>query len=466
MTISFVVVYLLTRSLSFATYQHSTINQLIASFLLGAYAYTCVRNPKLGWFILVGELILGGAGHFFELNGLLLRTWLLFIFVTTWLWTSFKSRNFTLPNRSIWLTLLSLACVTLFAGLNGFYHNHNLTVIVQDAITFGFLGLLLPTVGTWRDYVPQTLALGKAWLIGSSIFSALTLFIYSSGLGHLPDTYYHWFRNIASGKITDLGNHFFRIVLPEHIIIVPLILLITAWLIRSPLDKKLWFWQMCALFILTLNFSRIYFIGLVVGMLVLAYKQNFRVYWRVTTLSLLTLCALFFTTHLISSRGHDTGLALFGVRLGGSVAPAADVSGAIRLAILPDALQQIKHNPLLGSGLGATVTYLDPATQKSVTRTQFDWGYLELLAEFGVLGVCLFIFFGFKLITQIVSFLKIHNKKSPIAIGLLAGTISLVLINTTTPALFHGFGILYFVFILSVTNHASAELPAELVHSA
>lgn len=447
-----VATYSLIRFLSFLTYHNLVANEILAGILIFGFTYFSLKNIKWGWLLLVAELLIDGAGHFFELQGLLLRTWFLGIFVVAWIIHFVKIKKIFLPTRSLLYGGIGLGIFVLYAVINGFFHGHITTYILQDAIVYAFLGLLFPAFEWKKELEKPFVYLIKTWIIGSALFSAVTLCIYSSGIGYLPDNYYHWFRNIASGKITDLGNHFFRIVLPEHIIIVPIILVLAAFLIQDPKNKMLWILQFCSAFVLALNFSRIYFLALAVGLLVLAIKQNRKHWFIVSAISGISVLILFSSTHLIASRGHSSGLELLGLRLGGTVAPTADVSGAIRLAILPDAIRQIKTRPLFGSGFGTMVSYIDPATKENVSRTQFDWGYLEMLAELGILGTAAFLLFFIIILKSTVKAAYISSEPNALAHGLVAGACSLVIINITTPALFHGFGILYFVLMITVTD--------------
>lgn len=454
-----VVVYALIRLLSFGTYQYPFGNEIFAALGILSFSYLCFKNTKLGWLLLVAELILDGAGHFFELQSLLLRTWFLGIFGLVWVVKKIRTKDVRLPSKSVFYSLLGLGAMVIFSVINGFIHGHAPMNIVQDMILFFFLILLFPAADWKIDTEKIVNPLIKAWIWGTSLFSLLTLGIYSSGLGHLPDTYYHWFRNIAAGKITDLGNHFFRIVLPEQVFIVPIILVLAALLLTDLKNKKLWLYLSSSLFILALNFSRIYFLALAIGFLVLIYQHAWKKWLVVSTASACLLILIFTGTHLLASRGVSSGLELLGVRVSGTTAPTSDVSGAIRLAILPDALRQIKERPWFGSGLGATIRYTDPATKELVTRTQFDWGYLELLAELGIVGTLVyFIFFG-TVIKQTVLAGYGNNLPNPVVRGLLAGASALAVITITTPALLHGFGMLYLVMLLTITSHTIKNTP-------
>jgi O-antigen ligase len=264
-------------------------------------------------------------------------------------------------------------------------------------------------------------------------------------LAHLTDSYYHWFRNDAAGKITDLGNHFFRIVLPDHLLLVPIILMLTSRSIAGEATNKNKVLLLLLLGVLVLNFSRIYFLALPIGLILLYRREKMRQWLLTVTLLFFSLTAIFISTHFLASRGTSFGLELVGLRASGVKNLTSDPSGEIRLAILPDALRQIKERPLFGSGLGASITYVDPGTRLTVTRTQFDWGYLEMIAEFGIIGTLFFVLFYAKLFFAAYAQSK---KYADTAHGFAAGIASLCCINITTPALFHGFGILYTLAIL------------------
>ncbi|HBV58325.1 MAG TPA: hypothetical protein DEB73_03655, partial [Candidatus Magasanikbacteria bacterium] len=169
----------------------------------------------------------------------------------------------------------------------------------------------------------------------------------------------------------------------------------------------------------------------------------------------------FISTHFIASRGQSTGLELLGVRMVGVTAPVDELSGAIRMALLPDIWRTIKLHPWMGSGLGTTVSFVHPVTKILETRTQFDWGYLEMLAELGILGTLAYLIFLLIILCSLAhlaySATGQFNAPGPLLRGLLAGGAALFVINITTPALFQGFGVLYFAFVLCLVIQLSYD---------
>ncbi|MBP9761093.1 MAG: O-antigen ligase family protein [Candidatus Magasanikbacteria bacterium] len=448
------IVFFIVRIASLATYQHSIWNQSIGAVLVIGFACIAYRSYKLAWIMLLGELLLGGSGKLFELFSFGIRTWYLGILAIAWI--RFHITQKTLPWKSLSRNQLIgiglFAFVIAWSMFTGLRQSHEPILILQDAILYGFFFLLFPALD-WKQEIQKTiLPFFQAHIAGSAVFSLVTLCIYSSGIGSLPDTYYHWFRNVVGGKITDLGSHFFRIVISEHILIVPIILILLALLLFTPKKKLLWGYLLLASTVLVLNFSRIYFLALACGVLVLMVKHMWTRWVVISSALAVSIVVLFCSLFFLASRGTSIGLELVGIKLGGATIPASETSGAIRLAILPDAFRQIQAHPIAGSGLGATVTYSDLTSKETVTRTQFDWGYLEMMVELGGIGlfVVLLLLAILLLRTIQLAYTKqyAHTGEQPMVRGFLAGAVALGVMNLTTPALFHGFGVLFFVSLI------------------
>jgi O-antigen ligase len=200
--------------------------------------------------------------------------------------------------------------------------------------------------------------------------------------------------------------------------------------------------------VVILNFTRIYFLALAVGGMFLLWRTPWKPWLRVMSLTIVLSSLIFFSTHFIASRGKSFGSELLGVRVTG-IRPQTDVSAAIRVALLPDIFHHIKTRPFFGYGLGTEITYLDPLTHETKKRTQFDWGYFEMITELGIIGTIAYLIL---LITIVRNFAQ-KNLNSAIAHGFIAGALALAIVNITTPALFQGFGVLYFVFLTTISNH-------------
>lgn len=442
--------FVLLRGISVLTYHHPVINQSIAAFLVVSFFSVCKKNISLGWTILISELLLGSGGHFFEFNGLLLRTWLLGIFGLSWVIQKIQTKKFDfelqpLLKKYVFATL----CVVGFAALQGWRLGHETTAIVQDALMYAFLFVVFPALEFFPRLHKNFALLVQTFVISSTLFSLFSFFLYSTHSGVLQNTYYHWFRNSAGGKITDLGDNFFRIVLPEHIFVVPILLIGASLLMRDTKNKKWWIGVLCCCLILALNFSRVYFLAVGVGLLVLVHKNNFKNWLTISTGVLVSFFVCFCSLYFLASRGNSFGLGLLQNRVQSATTPISEISGNTRIRILNNAMGTIQQHPWIGSGLATTVSYTDPVTHLPVTRTQFDWGYLELIAELGIVGTSIFLFFLIKILFSLQKkFTHESTVEQSLLRGLTAGGVSLFVMNLTTPALFQGFGILYFVFLM------------------
>jgi O-antigen ligase len=85
-----------------------------------------------------------------------------------------------------------------------------------------------------------------------------------------------------------------------------------------------------------------------------------------------------------------------------------------------------------------------------------------MITELGILGTIAYLAF---LGTILYNFAHTTRLGDPLSRGLFAGAIALFIINITTPALFQGFGVLYFIYlrqsnhkiILPLSNHLSSK---------
>jgi O-antigen ligase len=276
----------------------------------------------------------------------------------------------------------------------------------------------------------------------------LTFIAYSSGFLALQDSYYHWFRDIAGGKITDLNNNFYRIVVNEHLLLVPILLYFVNKVIKNK-NKFYHFIILSLLFIFSLNLTRIYILAHIVGLIFLFSRQYWKRWLFYSFGSILIFVLLFSAIHLVASRGQSFGWELLGLRIGSIASPSIEESSLSRMMLLPKILDKIKQKPFWGNGMGDTVTVYSPVIKKEITTTQFDWGYLEIIDEMGIMGMLIWL----SLITYILyQILKIKDKKY-----LLAILSSILIINLTSPALFHVLGIILLIILIIQINHYKYE---------
>lgn len=463
-------VYFLIRLISFSTAHYPQIESAIAATFVIFFAVITVRKPFLGLTVLIAEFLLDGNGHFFELFGVALRTWFVYTFLLIWTVGIIRKQKtdiffqFTRPLLVIFAALDIAFCIGI---INGIVQGHSIKTVIQDFIPYTFLLLIFPAkeylaqLKSESQYYSQLKYLVTAYLAGSVLFSLLTLFLFSTGLSVIQDPYYKWFRDVAGGKITDVGNDFFRIVLPDHLLLVPILLIVLYSIVSDRIQWRTWVLVLFGLIPLTLSVSRTYTIAFVIGMLFLYTRSHWKRWLTTSSIAIVAFIAIFTSIHFIASRGASLGWELYSARFAGVVQPSSEVSSASRKALLTPIFEKIKANPILGSGLGETLTFTDPQTGQLITTSQFDWGYLEVWAELGLLGlIATLSLIAYLVYKSITTYLTVQFTGR----YLLLAIIAFAFMQITTQAMFHVFGALFLVATITLLTDAYRKLPVLPLH--
>lgn len=471
----FLSAYLTLRFFSFffspATplYAANPINSIATLlYLLFTIYYLLIRSPW-GWYLIALEIILGGSGGYLAIQGISLRTLLLLgsIFIyKVHLLKDKKVKTFINENRYPLIIITLLVIYAVFSALYGYSHGHTRSLIIADFIPYLFLFYYFPLKDllaskSFKPTVFQTAIV--AAIVGNFILIAVTFIGFSSGVFVLQDAYYHWYRDIALGKIAELPFHFYRLVINEHLLLIPLIIYIFY---KSIIAKKnLTYYSILLLpllAVLAVNLTRIYLVALAIGIVAL-FRINYWKRWLVYgAVSAGAFVLIFTSIHLVASRGQSLGLELFGLRLQSIASPSIEDSSLSRMLLLPKIMEKINAAPLLGTGLGDQITVYSPVFKKDITTPHFDWGYLEIIAEMGLVGLLLWlgllgsIFKSWRqkplqttLITETNQNFSTNTHKPWIAATLAA----LLVINLTSPAIFHVLGILWLTILIARTNN-------------
>lgn len=425
------------------------INTLVSFFILALSAYWIYKNDERGWYIVAGEIILGGAGGYLSVGGTSLRTCLLIsslaIYFTQKL---YRERKIFFTQLRTWHYLIFLVLgAAILSALIGLYHGHTSGSVIADLIPYFFFLYIFPLSDLYLS--DKFRELGKQAIL-ASIFGNVILILFtqaglSAGIFALQDHYYHWYRDVALGKITDLNFHFYRLVLNEHLLLIPLTLYFIGDTIRNKATKINILAISSLLFILANNLTRIYMVALAVGTLILFSIKNWKRWLAISASATVGFMIIFVITHTIASRGQSFGLEIFGLRLQSIASPQMEDSSLSRLLLLPKIFEKIKSAPVFGQGLGDTVRVYSPVFDTNIITPHFDWGYLEIWAEMGLVGLLSWVVFVGYLLYYIIKNKYQYNKNILAAI-----VISFLVINITSPALFHVFGIILFIILWSI----------------
>lgn len=473
----FLAIYAASRIFSFyfpprtPLHPEHLLNTIASALILLSACYLLAKRDERGWYIVMLELVLGGAGGLFSLLDFSLRTWLLLFSLGIFAIRKFQDGQLSslVPeNRPYSYVLALLYTIVIIAALRGYFFNHDPHLIASEIIPYLFFLYYYPLkelLGSEKFRAFATVAVVAA-IAGNVLFMLLTFFGLSFNSIVIPGVlagiglYYHWFRDAALGKITALPFNFYRIVLNEHLLLVPVLL----WMISPIIINRnkqsnggqrdinmrtgvIWLSASALLIVLTLNLSRIYLIALATGFLLYFSRTYWRRWLAGGLIGIVIFIFSFTFLHLIASRGQSLGWEVFGIRLQSIVSPELEDSSLSRLLLLPKILAHIERQPLIGNGLGDTVTVYSPVEHVTITTAQFDWGYLQIADELGAAGLLIWLLFIYLIVTLIRKVDATHRQ------AYYSSLTSLLVINLTFPALFHVLGAIFLAFLaISATN--------------
>jgi len=447
--------------LSVLGYAWPTVSNLIFCLIIGAAIYFSLIKIEYGFLFLIFEFLIGHEGHLFELAGLSLRLALFLVVMLIWFIQKIidkKQRRFFAqfvksPDLVMFLIFFFVIILGLLQGMIA----HDPILAIKDFINYSYLFLIFPLIDIFKkqDFVKNIFKMSQASVIGLSILTIIVFILFVTNLTQVHDQFYWWWRSIVVGKATDTGTGFFRIVSSAHLLILPLFLIFLSFLIENrkrfkhKYKKYLIYLSIGASLMLLINFSRAYFLGILIGLIFLLKGIDWRRWLIFSCLIIFILIAEFgLLFGMVSGGAALQGLGFFKDRINTILSPDQEISSLTRMTILPVLINMIKESPIFGQGLGATVEYTDLSTGQDKTTFHLDWGYLEIWVELGLFGliayalVLLSIFYqGWQTIKK----LKRHVFEKRLVIGLLAGLASLIIASLTGPFLFHPIGIFYLV---------------------
>lgn len=426
-------------------------NTLISAIIAAAVSYFLIKDDTRGWYIIAAEMILGGSGSYLGVGSISLRTLLLIFSLTIFLVKKIQQKKFKdITTDKLFFIILALGGWAVVSALVGIKNGHALGSVIADTIPYFFFGYYFPLkeiVARDQKFLTITKNILIAALIGNFIIIIFTFCGFSTGIFSLQDHYYHWYRDVAAGKITSIPFHFFRLVLNEHLLIVPILLWLLLELIQKKNTRLNWILGAVSVLVLAINLTRIYYVGLFVGTLLLFKKEYWLNWLKYSVAFALILITGFTAIHFVASRGQSLGWEIFGLRLQSIASPSIEESSLSRMLLLPEIKKKIIDAPIIGQGLGDVVTVYSPVFKQTIVTPYFDWGYLEIWAEMGLIGLILWTIL-------ILSVLK-KAEYQTLAFVMIG---ALIVINLTSPALFHVFGIILLITVAATIkpNRASA----------
>lgn len=406
------------------------------------------KNEGYAWMIVLGELLIGGSGHFIEFYGLPIRTILIITFLLLWfsftLSNQLKKHELRVPHGLFW-AMIPIFLWAVAASFVALFNLHAVIHIVEDFVPYVFLLLLLPAYHLFkhqrtRRYLIRLLVV---FIIGSAFFSLITFIGFVSGIHEMHGAFYEWFTNIGLGEITPLTPFFYSISLPEHLLIPPAALIILSLLMRDEKHHKMWrfLFILCGLTVM-LSMSGIFFIGTLIGGLFLLYKHSIASWVKECVWGLVSCILIFVGINVVASFGTSMGFELLTTQLKPSTT---------QMQLLQPIANQIQNHPVIGNGLGSELLFTTSKSFSPKSTNQFEWGYLEMWAELGIIGLAIFAIALIALFAVLVAKIQKIPDWHDLKVGLFGGLAALLFINILTPALYTTYGILFLTFVAAFT---------------
>ncbi len=417
------------------------------------------KKLEFGLLILVFEFLAGHGGHLFEFMGLSIRSTIFMVVLIVWFIKKIKTKDFNFSRffQSPILITYLLFLILIFVGfLNGVISGNGILAL-KDVINYSFFLLVLPLldVVSKGKFLKNLFLVIIAGIIGITIETFIVFLLFAFSLSQVHDVFYWWWRDLAIGKATFTKDNFFRIVSPAHLFVLPVFItflsLIIAKFKKGFQKKYLIILALLLSFCLLLNFSRAYFLGVLIGLIVLKVGTRFKKWLLFSVIVILLMVVQFGVLFGIASGGDVLeGAGFLKNRMETLTKPQDELSSLTRLVILPDLLSQIYDVPIFGHGLGSKVGYPDPLSGEYKHTFHIDWGYLEIWLELGFLALILY----FTLLTMIfckaykIAKRSVSLFKKRLYFGIGAGLVALFVASLAGPFLFHPLGILYIVLSL------------------
>jgi len=466
--ISILVIFLLLLDLlSYLSFFNPFLLKVSFIIIILISAVLTAYKLEYGILILFSELLMGSMGYLFyfpldrKMIPIRMILWALvmlifFIKLVGQFIKSGKAGEYyqKIVNFSYLKYFALLALFILIGVVNGVFRHHSYLNIYSDFNAYVYLLVIFPAICVYtklEDKKAENIFtnLKVVFLSGAiylSLETLILLFIFTHNLNCAPDVY-AWLRKTLTGEVTPTLSGWPRIFIQSQIYPILAFFLVCF--------KKTWVKEnilLGALFLSStlISFSRSFWLALA-GTVIFALFIFWRNYGVNKTINLFIKIVVsgllsFLLIYLIAIFPYPKAGA-FDADFLSRVSNGGESAISSRWSLMPVLLKEIKKEPFLGQGYGATVTYKssDPRVLQDnpsglYTTYAFEWGYLDLWLKIGILGLLSYLLLLFIL-------LKTSLKKENfnyLNFGLGLGLIFISLTHIFTPYWNHplGFGFL------------------------
>lgn len=420
------------------------------------------KRPEWLFPLALTELITTSNGHSLNIEvgsvsiGLRILLFFVLMLVTALRIIRTKDAGAHIP-QVLRLPLGLLASVLLYGILLGVLNGNSLRSLYLDANGYLAVGYLLAAL-VWmqdrhaRHHLLQAVGAGVSWIT----LKTLLLFF---AFGHLHpktlDPLYRWIRDTRLGEITLQRGNVYRIFLQSQWFLVPALFVSASYMLLAERIREngVRIVHMLTFAAMIVTLSRTFWLALVVLIPILVVYVWWHRGWRVLVsripdLALTKIGSIALLWILIAVPLFQTvGSGVFSGLLRDRATNTADTALDSRRQLLPPMLATFLEAPLAGSGLGTEVTYItadkrymDTNGTNVVSTYAFEWGWIDLLIKFGVVGTAVFVLFLTTLAQALWRARRLYPHQEWLYCGLLATLGALVVTHMFSPYLNHPIG--------------------------
>ncbi len=465
--------FLIIEAWSFLVFARPFFNGAMLAILSLAVIALSVYRLEYGFLALVSELFVGSMGHLFFINlsagqlPLRIAIWSAFmaVFAVKFLVQLFKqgkegSYLKNLKGFGEKRALFILGIFIIISLVNGLVRGHALGLIFSDFNAWLFFLLIIPAVAIYGNREEEKIARLKTVFLAGALWMSLKtlifLYIFTHDAAIAPEIY-NWLRRTLNGEMTPTSAGWPRIFIQGQIY-SGVAFFLCFWMSQASFKIKEIFKRTNILFLLAagfflstliISFSRSFWAGLIAALVF-----SLVLIWRFYSFKKMLIAGVWLTGSFVLSFVVIYAVAAFPyiyqtnfrASFLDRVSNGNEAAVASRWSLLPALMKEIRKEPILGQGYGATVTYKssDPRVLQSnpdgiYTTYAFEWGYLELWLKLGFLGLAAYLWLLYRLVSNGI-ILGCKNGQT-LFFGLAAGLVFLAITNIFTPYLNHPLGI-------------------------
>jgi len=465
---------------SFVAHRYPQFADAIWLALVVVVFFSSLRRLSVGFAALLVELIVGSHGHMIEMSlghlgirqGLflvVLGAWFIHLFSDSTKAALRKRLSEAFARGSTFRKWLALYFTVVLGFISAWISGVPLAQAFSDGNAYIFALLALPvlTISFSKKEFFNVIGTAITWLCLKTL---IIFYVYSHfGPGILRATYV-WIRDTRVGEITHLVGYIYRVFLSSHLWLVPIaLILMRALYCRTKVRGLVISAMMLVFATLIISLSRSMVLALGVGVIILIALSIFErerknlgtmlIQAFISFVAAIVLVTIVANFPIPRPGGYQSLTDVLKDRYGSIEDPAV---GA-RWALLKPLWADIKNKPLLGYGFGHEVSYVSPdpyyrnRNNGLVTSSAFEWGFLDIWTESGLIGL-IFIGYFFWLFTK--QLWRVTSKDQSIVMLAILG--SLIATHIFTPYLNHpiGLGLLMALDVFSSANRETKLSPS------